>query len=128
MSNSSNYTTFSGKNKTFIHVTPKRNIKSILENGIYQSEDGTWGEGVYCVEHWDKNSLLTILNSELFTDNGYTLDDLTIIEFNYTGKYIVFIPQMRVYNKERFILIKEPIDKTMITNIKASKDYLKHIN
>jgi hypothetical protein len=88
----------------------------------------TWGEVVYCVEHWDKHSLLTILNSELYTDNGYTLEDLTIIEFEYTGEYIIFIPQMRFYNNERFILIKEPIDKTKITEIKASIEYLKHIN
>jgi hypothetical protein len=114
--------------KLFLHVTHKRNKNSIFENGIYQSEDGTWGEGVYCVEHWDKHSLLTILNSELYTDNGYTLEDLTIIEFEYTGEYIIFTPQMRIYNNERFILIKEPIDKTKITEIKASIEYLKHIN
>jgi len=106
--------TKSAVNKHFWHVTPKNNEALIFKEGIIKSEDGNFGEGVYCIEEGDLNSLKSVLGLESFEDNGYELKDLAVVEFQYSGNYQIFKPIMRSYHGEKWVIIKEKINQNQI--------------
>jgi len=109
-------------NKSFWHVTTKDKQLLISKSGINQSDDGNLGDGVYCVETGDINSLKSVLGLESFSDNGYKLKDLILIEFQYSGDYQIFKPLMRSYNNEIWIVIKNNISYSEIVKIIDAKN------
>jgi len=109
-------------NKSFWHVTTKDKQLLISKSGINQSDDGNLGDGVYCVETGDINSLKSVLGLESFSDNGYKLKDLILIEFQYSGDYQIFKPLMRSYNNEIWIVIKKNISYSEIVKIIDAKN------
>lgn len=110
--------------KIFWHVTPKYNRKSILKHGIKQSEEGHYGCGVYCIEENDFNSLQIILNGEWFRDNEILFEDLCVIKFFYDGDIEYFIPTIKNYRDEKWVVIKENVRPTQIIEFIDSQKFI----
>lgn len=107
------------------HVTPTTHVDSILKTGISVSEDGHFGEGVYCINRNDLNTLQVILNAEWYRDEGIKFEDLSIVEFIYHGNKIEsHIPVMTNYRDEQWILIKSKIHQDCIIKILKSEDFI----
>lgn len=111
------------KNKIFWHVTPIENIDNILKNGIYKSDDGNIGEGVYCIFKLDLHSLESVLAA--CEDMEYKISELCIVEFNYAGEYRAFTPESQIFKNIVWIKIPEAIHakniNKSITLTKAKK-------
>lgn len=108
------------KEKVFWHITYNKYLDSILDKGLLQSKDGQQGKGVYCIEAKDYDVLDGIL--ELMEEREGSSDELSIVEFIYSGEYKIHPKDMLVLSSEGWCMINKNIDKSKILSITSVLD------
>lgn len=103
------------ENKLFWHLTTKNTIEKIKLAGLKKSSMGQNGDGVYCIFAEDYDVLDSLV--ELFEQRGLNIDDLIIIEFNYSGDYEFCEKKQLIYSNEGWIVIKENIPSHQINKV-----------
>lgn len=102
--------------ETFWHITPRENVASILKDGLKQSVTGENSEGVYGIKanKFEQTQLHNVINfMEL---NGFTKEDLVIIEFEYLGDYYIN-DISKIYLESGWITIRKDIPINLIDKI-----------
>lgn len=108
---------FNCMDKSFWHITYSKNVDSILDKGLLQSNEGQQGKGLYCIEAKDYDVLDSLL--ELMEEREIDSDKLYVIEFMYSGKYNMYPKDMLIYSSEGWCVINQDINKSNIVSIKS---------
>lgn len=108
------------EDKIFWHITYNKYLDSILDKGLLQSEDGQQGKGVYCIEAKDYDVLDGIL--ELMEEREVNSNELSVVEFIYSGKYKIHPKDMLILSSEGWCIISKDINKSNILSIASVLD------